>query len=204
MKRNLMRFSLLLFALLLSCNAFACKKKCKSTTFTYPHKIHMYDYIDDYVKTVLTDTVAKLMFNSDSVFLYELSTSPVQNKSKSFGENKMPTFYEYNIIKNHGILTAYEVEPLMLLLSSEGTFIPLDSMKTTTPFVPAVALSFKKNNSIVDVVFSISGGMMKIYLNNEKEIPLLKVIEERLVIKYFRLLLNDERLQALLNITKKY
>ena len=200
MKRKIMkRVNLLttcilcLLFLLSSCTA------CKNYSRKLSTEQFCSDYaalVDDSVNHLLGDSVVSIVFTPTKVELYRLSLS--QMSTDTTKRDSLAAFHDCFIAENRGVLSEYQLSPILFLLSDRDTYPGIEAL-VTTPFSPYVALRFEKDDAIVDIVFSISGGRMKIY-TQDMVTSEIKYAQERLFIKYFQLVLGDEKLTRLLQL----
>ena len=174
------------------------KQKPDSSQFAVSFPIQ----IDDSVQSLLGDTIADIIFKSDSVRLVEVSPIFLQDTLHSDSIVMDSICFlklndNYYITKDFGWLCTSHISPLLFLLSDRQFFFVCDEMLLKTPFEGRVALRFQKEQYKVDVVFSFTGGQLKIYsFKNEQQI---KYTQERLVLRYFQQYLKDETLQKILD-----
>lgn len=188
-------------ALLLCCNCVSCKKHCKSipkSTIDKALKIQ----VDDSVKHLYGDSIAQIVFEADSIQLVRLSVSaPIdstQNQSAETDSVAAPNFHGCYIAQDFGNLSKSEIAPLSLILSDRATYFP-DDIRVKSPFMPDVALIFKKEDSKIDMVFSFSGGQMYVFTATEDK-KYFKYDYERLVLVFFQQYLKDENIAKYLNL----
>ena len=158
--------------------------------------------VDDSVKHFLGDSISKIIFNADTVKLYSLSIKPhvdsTKNKSVQADSTKTPNFHGCYIDHDYGVLSQSAVTPMLFILSDRETYLP-DGIRLKSPFIPRIALSFKKENACVDIVFSFIGGQMLLFTEDETK-QYFKYSHERLVMKFFQSFLQDERITQFLNL----
>lgn len=187
--------------LLLCCNCVSCKKCCKSLPSSQIEKSLVFQ-VDDSVKHLLGDTLAQVIFDADSIKLYSLS---VKNPDDSLKKDSTkldsvghPNFHGSYITHDFGILSKNEASPLLFILSDRDNYLS-DEARLKSPFTPNVALSFKKGDVLVDVIFSFTGGQMCIFVADEEKLY-YKYTYERLIMRFFQCFLQDERISAYLNL----
>ena len=197
-------FTLCLMAtstLLLCCNCTYGKINPKSKQNTVIENI-MTIQVDDSVKNYLGDSISKIIFEADTVKLFSLSVKqPVdstKNVSVPVDSTATPGFHGCYIDHDYGALTQSAVAPILLILSDRDNYLP-DTVQLKSPFTPSVALSFKKEDAWVDIVFSFTGGQMYIFMADENKLY-FKYNYERLIMKFFQSYLQDERITQFLNI----
>lgn len=186
--------------LLLCCNCTYGKtnRKTKKTTVENVMKVQ----VDDSVKHLLGDSISRIIFEADTIELFSLSvTPPVDTLKTGSAQNDSvvsPSFHGCYIEHNYGVLSKSEIYPILLILSDRENYFP-DGVRLKSPFTPSVAISFKKDNTSIDIVFSFTGGQMLIFKANEDE-TYYKYTYERLIMKYFQSFLQDERITEYLNL----
>lgn len=196
------KYSILcLLALLLCCNCTYGKIKRNSKPIPIVEKA-MTIQADDSVKCFLGDSISKIIFEADTVKLYSLSIKPpvdfTKNKSVQVDSITNPNYHGCYINHDYGILAQSAVTPMLLILSDRDTYLS-DGIRLKSPFIPRVALSFKKGNACVDIIFSFTGGQMYLFTADEKK-QYFKYFHERLVMKFFQSFLQDERIAQFLNL----
>ncbi|MCQ2329945.1 MAG: hypothetical protein MJZ93_05270 [Paludibacteraceae bacterium] len=180
--------------LLLCCNSTYGKIDRKSTKKSTVKNV-MKVQVDDSVKHYLGDSISKIIFEADTIELFSLSVTPPLDTLDSVTP---PSYHGCYIKHKYGVLSKAESYPILLILSDRENYFP-DGVRLKSPFTPSVALSFKKGNTIVDIVFSFTGGQMLIFMQNEDEMY-YKYTYERLIMKYFLSFLQDERISEYLNL----
>ena len=188
-------------ALFLCCNCTYGKIHRKSKTNT-PIEIALKVQVDDFVKHSFGDSLSQIVFDADTVTLLSLSVKPIVD-SLNTGSEKTdsiapPCFHGCYIKHNYGVLSKSEFYPILLILSDRDNYIS-DGFRLKSPFTPVVALSFKKGNDSVDIVFSFTGGQMYLFKANEEKLY-YKYTYERLIMKFFNSFLKDERLTEYMNL----
>lgn len=187
--------------LLLCCNCTYGKINRKSQQNTINENV-MTIKVDDSVKCYLGDSISKIIFEADTVKLYSLSVKqPVdstKNESMPVDSTTTPNFHGCYIDHDYGVLEQSAVAPILLILSDRDNYLP-DGVQLKSPFTPNVALSFKKEDTWVDIVFSFTGGQMYIFTADENKLY-FKYNYERLVMRFFQSYLQDERITQFLNI----
>lgn len=200
MKRKIMRRCNLLITCFL-CQLFflysctACKHCSRTLSSDQFHS----DYsvlVDDSVKNLIGDSIVSIVFAPSKVELYRLSLSPISKDTTK--KDSLVAFHDFFIAENRGNLSEYQLSPILFLLSDRDTYPGIEAL-VTTPFSPYAALRFRKDDASVDIVFSISGGRIKIYTQDTVSSE-IKYAQERLFIKYFQSALGDERLARLLQL----
>ena len=188
-------------ALLLCCNCSYGKIPRKSKQRPIVEKV-MNIQVDDSVKHFLGDSVSRIIFEAETVKLFSLSVKPLidslQTELAQSDSISHPDFHGCYINHDYGELSKSEVYPILLLLSDRGNYL-LDSVRLKSPFTPSVALSFKKDDTQVDIVFSFTGGQMLVFLADENKLY-FKYVYERLIMKFFQSYLQDERITEYLNL----
>lgn len=157
--------------------------------------------VDDSVSHFLGDTLSQIIFGADTVKLLSLSVKPANDSldadSLQNDSIQQPCFHGCYVKHNYGVLLKSEIFPVLLILSDRDNYI-VDNLRLKSPFIPDAALSFKKGDNVVDIVFSFTGGQMYIFTDYEKKIY-VKYTYERLMMKYFNTFLKDERITEFLN-----
>lgn len=158
--------------------------------------------VDDSVKKILGDSISHIVFEADTVKLFTLSVTPLSDSllidSIKTDSVVPPDFHGCYVKHNHGVLSKFEITPMLFVLSDRDNYLR-DDIRLKSPFIPDVALSFKKGESVVDIVFSFTGGQLYVFTEREKELY-VKYTYERLVIKFFNSFLKDERLTEFLKL----
>ena len=158
--------------------------------------------VDDSVKYFLGDTISRIIFEADTVKLFSLSTKPHVDSTKTTSAQVdstiVPNFHGCYIEKDYGVLSKSVVTPILLVLSDRDNYFP-DSVRVKSPFIPNVALSFKKEDASIDIIFSFAGGQMYIFMADDSNLY-FKYTYERLVMKFFQSFLQDERITQFLNL----
>lgn len=196
------KYSILcLLALLLCCNCTYGKIKRNSKPSPVVENA-MTIQVDDSVKCFLGDSISKIIFEADTVKLYSLSIKPpvdsTKNKSVQVDSTMTPNFHGCYIAHDYGILAQSAITPMLLILSDRDNYL-LDGIRLKSPFIPSVALSFKKENACVDMIFSFTGGQMYLFMADGEKLY-FKYSHERLVMKFFQSFLQDERISQFLNL----
>lgn len=188
-------------ALLLCCNCTYGKIHRKSKTNT-PTETALKVQVDDSVKRYLGDSLSQIVFDPDSVTLLSLSVKPVVDSLNTASEKTdsiaSHSFHGCYIKHNYGVLSKSEIYPILLILSDRNNYIP-DGFRLKSPFTPIVALSFKKGNDSVDIIFSFTGGQLYLFKANEEKLY-FKYAYERLIMKFFNSFLKDEHLAKYMNL----
>ena len=201
MKKNFLSCLLSVCSLLLCCNCVSCKKPCKalSTPLT---KTELHILIDDSVKALLGDSISRIIFEADTTELFSLSVHiPADSLGKDSNQTDKITpisFHGCYIKHNYGMLTLSEVNPILHILSDRENYLS-DELRLKSPFTPVAALSFKKDGSCIDMVFSFNGGQMYIFMENEEKLY-FKYTYERLIMRFFQYYLKDELITEYLNL----
>lgn len=194
-------YFLAISTLLLCCNCGYGKNKRKSKSSPVIENA-MTIQVDDSVKCFLGDSICKIIFDADSVKLFSLSVKPhldsTENISIQLDSTITPKFHGCHINKDYGVLTQSAITPILLILSDRENYL-LDNIRLKSPFIPSVALSFKKEDECVDVIFSFVGGQMYVFMADEYKLY-FKYTHERLVMKFFQSFLQDERITQFLNL----
>ena len=200
-------FSLLL---LLSCSCAGCKQ-CTATKL-HPANKEFSLVVDDSVKHLLGDSVAKIIFEADSVSLLELSVNPPKdsvkndtsaikapaNDSLKVDSIAKPEYHGCYIVRDFGVLSEAEITPILFILSDRSTYYP-DGIRVKSPFIPDVALCFAQADKRVDVIFSFTGGHMYIIQEDDSK-SYFKYDYERLILLYFQQHLQNENIKQFLNL----
>lgn len=157
---------------------------------------------DDSVRSILGDTVSDIIFNHDDITLLRLS--PILQEDTLHKDSVIVDSVsylklneDYYITKDFGKLCTSQISPLLFLMSDQQFFFVCDEKLLKTPFEGETALRFHKNKKTVVVVFSFTGGQLKIYANKAEQ--QIKYTQERYVLKYFQQFLKDETLQKILD-----
>ena len=161
--------------------------------------------VDDTVKHIIGDSLAKVIFEADEVKLLALSVqapqandSAIVNDSTRLDSITPPDFHGCYIAKDFGALSKPEVAPLLFILADRDAYF-LGDARLKSPFMPEVALTFKKENAKVDIIFSFTGGQLYIFQENEEKIY-FKYNYERLILRYFQSFLQEERIEEFLSL----
>lgn len=158
--------------------------------------------VDDSVKYLLGDTISRIIFEADTVKLFSLSIKPhvdsTKNTSEQVDSTMVPNFHGCYVKNDYGALSQSVISPILLILSDRDNYFP-DSVRVKSPFIPNVALCFKKEDVCVDIIFSFAGGQMYIFMADENRLY-FKYTYERLVMKFFQSFLHDERITNFLNL----
>lgn len=159
-------------------------------------------HVDDSVMNHLGDSIACIIFQADTVNLLSLSVEPtldsLNTKSANADSVASHGFHGCYVKQDYGVLSKSEVYPLLLILSDKENYSD-DAFRIKSPFIPDVALSFKKGKSTIDIVFSFTGGQMFIFTEKEDKLY-FKYNYERLTMKFFQSYLKDERITEYLNL----
>ena len=152
--------------------------------------------VDDSVKHMLGDSISRVIFEADTIRLFSLSVkqpvdsfAPASEKSDSVAH---PDFHGCFISHDYGVLSKSAANPILLILSDKENYLP-DSVQLKSPFTPSVALSFKKKDAAVDIVFSFTGGQMLVFMANDEKLY-FKYTYERLTMRFFQSYLLDEQI----------
>lgn len=182
-------------SLLLCCNCVSCKKRCKSIPNINSEKL-LKIQVDDSVRHMLGDSIVQILFEADTIHLYSLSvkasTDSLKDDSTQADSIPAPNFHGCYIKHDYGVLSKAEIYPISHILSDRDNYLP-DGIRVLSPFIPRVALTFKKETAKVDVIFSFSGGQMYIIMANDDNLY-FKYTYERLILKFFQNYLQDERI----------
>ena len=201
MKANSFLCLLAISVLLLSCNCTYGKINRKLKQNTADVEQVMKIQVDDSVKQFLGDSVTRIVFDADTVKLFSLSVKPpvdsLNTKSVQSDSIPRPNFHGCYIKRDFGVLSKALTYPLLLILSDRDNYIS-DSIRLKSPFTPSVALSFKKDDACVDIIFSFTGGQMIVFTAGEEKLY-AKYAYERLIMRFFQSFLQDERITEYLN-----
>ena len=201
MKTNFILCLLAMSTLLLCCNCTYGKTKRKSKQNPVIESV-MTIQVDDSVKHLLGDSISKIVFEADTVRLFSLSIKPkvdsTKNHVSAVDSTITSNFHGCYIDHDYGVLAQSAVTPILLILSNRENYLP-DGIRLKSPFIPRVALSFKKENACIDIVFSFTGGQMLLFTEDETKLY-FKYSHERLVMKFFQSFLHDERITQFLNL----
>ncbi len=200
LKTNSVVFTMMLFIVLILCGCSACKQNYQNNLIMNNTSFQV--QINDSINHVYGDSIANIIFNSDSVQLLKLSIiTPNDSLQKHIivsDSMVQPNFHGCYILQDFGNLSAAEIYPLLLILSDKATYYP-DNIRVQSPFLPDVALVFHKNNEQIDMVFSFSGGQMYVFSENgDKEY--IKYDYERLIMLFFQKYLQNENIDKYLNL----
>lgn len=158
--------------------------------------------VDDSVNHLLGDSLSHIIFEADTVKLFSLSVSlpkdSLKTDSSKTKSNPISQFHGCYINHDYGALSKSAISPILFILADRDNYLQ-DGVRLKTPFTPDVALSFKKGNANVDIVFSFTGGQMLLFMANDDELY-FKYTYERLVMKYFQSFLKDDRITEYLNL----
>lgn len=201
-----------LFGLLLL-NCCSCKK-----TIVYGAVKPMIS-VDDTIKSLLGDTVCQIIFNAETIELFELEPQPIVKiitdsvqvdslwKDSIFSLpdsviiqeiiQRDTLFHGYAIKKNFGILSQEQVMPFLFLMSDRYAYSYSENYPSA-PFIASVAMRLTFNGRMVDMIFSFSGGLLQVYTDKD-EYQLIKYNYERLFMRYFQVYLQDTTIQYLLD-----
>lgn len=200
MKTNNLFYLLTTTALLLCCNCVSCKKRCKSIPSPTMNVFNL--QVDDSVKHLFSDSISKIIFEADTINLFSLSVKPLMDSLKTTSTPNdsiiLPNFHDCYILHDYGALSKAEVCPLLHVLSDRDNYLP-DRVRLKSPFIPDVALSFKKDTISVDIIFSFTGGQMYVFMKNGNMLY-FKYTYERLIMKFFQNYLKDQRITEYLNL----
>lgn len=188
--------------LLLSCSCAGCRQ---CTTALPEQASKSFNFVvDDSVKHLLGDSIAQIVFESDSIVLLELSVRPPKDSILNDSVvadtlvSELTKFRGCYILRNFGTLTPSEIAPLLFILSDRSAYYPND-VRVKSPFIPDVALSFIKESKQVDVVFSFTGGQIYIFTADEQQMY-YKYDYERLILLYFQQYLQNDNIKQFLNL----
>lgn len=187
--------------LLLCCNCSYGKSKRKFKSSPVVENT-MTIQADDSVKHLLGDSISKIIFEADTVKLFSLSIKPHADSTKiasvQTDSTTTPNFHGCYISHDYGVLAQSAVTPMLFILSDRDNYLP-DGIRLKSPFIPSAALTFKKEDTCVDIIFSFTGGQMYIFMADENKLY-FKYAYERLVMKYFQSFLQDKRISQFLNL----
>lgn len=187
--------------LLLCCNCSYGKSKRKFKSSPVVENT-MTIQVGDSVNHLLGDSISKIIFEADTVRMYSLSVKPHVDSTKvvlmQTDSAITPNFHGCYISHDYGILAQSAVTPMLLILSDRDSYLS-DAIRLKSPFIPSVALTFKKENASIDIIFSFTGGQMYVFMTDEKKLY-FKYAYERLVMQYFQSFLHDDRINQLLNL----
>lgn len=188
--------------LLMSCSCVGCRQSKRvlseqtSTAFNFA--------VDDSVKNLLSDSIAQIIFEADSVELLELSVNPPKDSLlndsifKDTLISEQSKFRGCYIVRKFGMLTPAEVAPILFILSDRSAYYSND-IRVKSPFIPDVALSFIKENKQVDIVFSFTGGQIYVFTADEQKMY-YKYDYERLILLYFQQYLQNDNIKQFLEL----
>lgn len=184
--------ALLVFA---GCKGYkqACAEK-KRLVQTEKQDLNYLSYVDDAVKNLFGDTVSNIVFNPERVTLLRLTPRPFA-PNDSLKKDTLPTIRGSYILQEY-TPSLEQISPILLLLSDADSYFLSDN-RITMPFSPYLALCIHQGEEQVDIIFSIGGGRIKIYYK-EFVSEEIKYLPERLVIKCFHSIIQDPRLQAMI------
>jgi len=217
MNKNLIIASVVLTGILFvnccSCVKYVSKeKKEQENTLVLNDSIA----VNDSVKAIFGDSVSKILFGAETVQLMELTLPPIidvqidsvlrdsTNSDEYVSDSllvkeiirKDSLYHGYAIKKDFGILKDDQIAPLYFLLSDRYAYMLGDDYPSA-PFMGRVALHFEKNEELLDLIFSFSGGQMHVITADSSR--LLKYNYEHLFMHYFQQFLKDETIQQLLD-----
>lgn len=197
MSKSIIIISITTVVLILCCGCISCKKLPKGKM---DESLNV--QVDDSVKLLLGDSIANVIFEADSVRLLKLAVSlSKENQSdvviNSDSVNK-PDFHDCYIARDFGYLTKTDIRPLMFILSDRSAYYN-SNIRVKSPFLPDVALIFKKGQEQIDIMFSFTGGQMYIFTSNGNKIY-EKYYYERLVLVFFQQYLKEENIKSYLDL----
>ena len=172
--------------------------------------------LTDSVKAIFGDSVSKILFGAETVQLMELTLPPIidvqidsilrdsTNSDEYVSDSLLvkeiirrdSLYHGYAIKKDFGILKDNQIASLYFLLSDRYAYMLGDDYPSA-PFMGRVALHFEKNEELLDLIFSFSGGQIQVITADSSY--LLKYNYEHLFMHYFQQFLKDETIQQLLD-----
>lgn len=158
--------------------------------------------VDEPVKRLLSDSVAQIIFEADSVKMFSLlvksPTDTLKMDSAQVDSITPPNFHGCYILHDYGMLSKAETYPILHILSDRDYYIP-EGLNVKSPFTPNVAMAFYKGAASVDIIFSFTGGQMYVFMKNEDRLY-FKYTYERLTMKYFQNYLKSEKITEYLKL----
>lgn len=217
MNKNLIIASVALTAILFV-NCCSCVKHVSKEKKEQENTVVLTDsvVVNDSVKVIFGDSVSQILFGAETVQLMELTLPPIidvqidsvlrdsTNSDEYVSDSllvkeiirKDSLYHGYAIKKDFGILKDDQIAPLYFLLSDRYAYMLGDDYPSA-PFMGRVALHFEKNEELLDLIFSFSGGQMQVITADSSY--LLKYNYEHLFMHYFQQFLKDETIQQLLD-----
>lgn len=210
MNKNVIIASVILLGLLLTYCCTSQKKLTKDAK-----KLNDFS-LSDSVKVIYGDSVSQILFGADIVQLMELDHPPIVevqidsvlkdsvNSDKYVSDSLLvkeiirrdSLYHGYAVKKDFGVLTKEQIAPLYFLLSDRYAYMLGDDYPSA-PFMGRIALNFERNEELLDMIFSFSGGQIQVITADSNYI--LKYNYEHLFMHYFQQFLKDETIQQLLD-----
>lgn len=173
--------SLFLGAICLSCSiSSTCANKSKGRIIP-----------QEDVVTFLSDSVCSLVFEASKVNLYK-----IEAKQDSIVYSPDSLLLDYSVIELFQNIDSDLVSALRFVLSDKKTYLMSDYYPSA-PFLPGYVIEFETNEAKCRMLISISGGLCRLYWNNEI-LQEFKYTQERLLTYFLFLATRDESLQTLL------
>lgn len=204
--------------MILFVNCCSCAKHVSKEKIEQENTIVLTDsiFVNDSVKAIFGDSVSKILFGAKTVQIMELTIPPiidvqidsVMRDSTDSGKyvsdsllvkeiiREDSLYHGYAIKKDFGILTKEQIAPLYFLLSDRYAYMLGDNYPSA-PFMGRIALHFERNEEVLDLIFSFSGGQMQVITVDSSY--MLKYNYEHLFMHYFQQFLKDETIQQLLD-----
>lgn len=187
MKEKLtLMFSLFLGTLCLSCSV-SKNCLCKNSEIIIPQKE---------VIAFLSDSVCNTIFDASHINLYKIT-----EKRDSVEYSPDSLVLDYVIVKKFEEISSKLTSGLQFILSDKKTYFMAD-YSLSAPFLPGYYIEFIKGDSKCGMLISISGGLCRLYWEEEL-LQEFKYTQERLLTYFLFLTTKDEILAEIMEHQNK-